>query len=311
VLPAELPASVSSVLRSAGEPLAPGIRQRMERGFDTDLSAVRVHRDAAAAASAQDVQAEAYAVGAHLAFGAGRYAPGSSTGDQLLAHELAHVVQPGFESGPAVRRYGQYDSCKQDFLESHIWPGTYLAKRMLEHAIKATCAAEFGHPTKRNKEAKIQMDTIFGSDWLGKSAQIYTVLWQLRSAFGGDFMYDCVNTPLLCSDSKGVTKWAYAGMGGVFGLEINLCDKLLKQRDEKWFAQIVIHEMGHGALSLNHGSDGESMECKGDVDDAQCYALLASEMWRLVDPVYDDPAADLCNGSTEENNPMRDPKHWD
>jgi hypothetical protein len=54
---------------------------------------VRVHTDARAAESAQAVNALAYTVGCDVVFGAGQYAPSTSNGRQLLAHELTHVVQ--------------------------------------------------------------------------------------------------------------------------------------------------------------------------------------------------------------------------
>jgi Domain of unknown function (DUF4157) len=54
---------------------------------------VRVHDGTRAAASAAAVGASAYAIGPHVVFGAGRYAPGTSAGDRLLAHELVHVAQ--------------------------------------------------------------------------------------------------------------------------------------------------------------------------------------------------------------------------
>lgn len=65
----------------------------MESRFGHDFSEVRVHTDARAAQSAADVEARAYTVGQHVVFGAGEYAPGSSAGRRLVAHELAHVVQ--------------------------------------------------------------------------------------------------------------------------------------------------------------------------------------------------------------------------
>jgi len=65
----------------------------MESRFAHDFSGVRVHTSAAAARSADAVEAEAYTVGTDIAFGAGRYAPGSDAGQRLLAHELTHVVQ--------------------------------------------------------------------------------------------------------------------------------------------------------------------------------------------------------------------------
>jgi outer membrane protein OmpA-like peptidoglycan-associated protein len=65
----------------------------MEQRFGADFSGVRVHDDARAAESARAVDAHAYTVGSDIVFAPGRYAPGTSGGDRLLAHELAHVVQ--------------------------------------------------------------------------------------------------------------------------------------------------------------------------------------------------------------------------
>jgi hypothetical protein len=46
------------------------------------------------------VNAHAYTVGSHVAFGAGQYSPSTERGRELLAHELTHVVQQ-HASGPA------------------------------------------------------------------------------------------------------------------------------------------------------------------------------------------------------------------
>jgi hypothetical protein len=58
-----------------------------------DFSQVRVHTNARAAESAQAVNALAYTVGHDVVFGLGQYKPGSEVGQQLLAHELTHVIQ--------------------------------------------------------------------------------------------------------------------------------------------------------------------------------------------------------------------------
>ncbi len=58
-----------------------------------DFSRVQIHSDSRAAESARAVDALAYTVGEDIVFGAGRYAPGTSDGRRLLAHELTHVVQ--------------------------------------------------------------------------------------------------------------------------------------------------------------------------------------------------------------------------
>ena len=65
----------------------------MEPRFGHDFSAVRVHSDTAAAASAHDLGAAAYTLGQHIVFGADRYRPETPAGGRLLAHELTHVVQ--------------------------------------------------------------------------------------------------------------------------------------------------------------------------------------------------------------------------
>jgi hypothetical protein len=54
---------------------------------------VRIHTDARAAESARAVDALAYTVGEHIVFGAHQYAPETSVGRYMLAHELAHVGQ--------------------------------------------------------------------------------------------------------------------------------------------------------------------------------------------------------------------------
>lgn len=88
-----VPASVGDVMRSAGESMDPGTRTSMESAFGHDFSKVRIHADERAADSAREVGALAYTVGRHIVFGEGQYAPGSSAGRQILAHELAHSVQ--------------------------------------------------------------------------------------------------------------------------------------------------------------------------------------------------------------------------
>jgi hypothetical protein len=92
-IPAFAPASVDSALQSSGCPLDAATRAYFEPRFGYDFSRVRVYTDAQAAESARGVNALAYTVGDRIAFGEGRYAPHTSDGRRLLAHELAHTVQ--------------------------------------------------------------------------------------------------------------------------------------------------------------------------------------------------------------------------
>jgi hypothetical protein len=95
-----VPASVDQALASLGRPLEPTLRQDMEQRFGYDLSRVRVHSGAAAEQSAREVNAHAYAAGHHIVFDRGQFAPGTSAGRRLIAHELVHTIQQ--ESVPGL-----------------------------------------------------------------------------------------------------------------------------------------------------------------------------------------------------------------
>ncbi len=83
-----VPPIVHEVLRAPGQPLDTATRAVMEPRFGHDFSGVRVHTGARAAESARAVHALAYTVGRDVVFGAGQYAPATSAGRRLLAHEL-------------------------------------------------------------------------------------------------------------------------------------------------------------------------------------------------------------------------------
>lgn len=98
-------AAVDSVVNRPGRPLDASTRSFMESRIGYDFSRVRVHTDGSAAASARALGAQAYTSGTTVVFGAGRFAPESSEGRRLLAHELTHVVQQdGARSHPVIRR---------------------------------------------------------------------------------------------------------------------------------------------------------------------------------------------------------------
>jgi len=97
----KVPASVHSVVGSSGAPLPASTRAYFEPRLGMDLGQVRVHTDGVAQQSVRDVNALAYTVGAHIVFDAGRYDPGTSAGQRLLAHELTHVVQQSGRQGAA------------------------------------------------------------------------------------------------------------------------------------------------------------------------------------------------------------------
>jgi hypothetical protein len=89
----EVPPIVHEVLNSPGQPLDRKTKVFMESRFKQDFSQVQIHKDLKAAHSARVVHSHAYTVGPHIVFGKGKYAPETISGQRLLAHELAHVVQ--------------------------------------------------------------------------------------------------------------------------------------------------------------------------------------------------------------------------
>lgn len=91
--PKTVPPIVHEVLQSPGQPLDATTRECMESRFGHDFSLVRVHNGSKAAESAQAVNARAYTIGEDVVFGSGQYQPELVSGQQLLAHELTHVVQ--------------------------------------------------------------------------------------------------------------------------------------------------------------------------------------------------------------------------
>jgi Domain of unknown function (DUF4157) len=74
---------------SGGKSLPHPILTKMEGAFGHDFAGVRVHESPAA----PGIGAVAYTRGENIHFAPGQYQPESSGGQQLLAHELTHVVQ--------------------------------------------------------------------------------------------------------------------------------------------------------------------------------------------------------------------------
>lgn len=81
--------------RGAGAGVPTALRHAVESVAGGDLSGVRVHTDDRADALSRSLQAEAFTTGNDIFFRRGAYDPGSSSGRELVAHELAHVVQQG------------------------------------------------------------------------------------------------------------------------------------------------------------------------------------------------------------------------
>jgi len=87
--------------RGGGQPLDQSIREPIEQAMKADFSGVKVHTDTQADQLNRSVQAKAFTTGQDVFFRQGEYNPGSRGGQELIAHELTHVVQ---QNGRAVQR---------------------------------------------------------------------------------------------------------------------------------------------------------------------------------------------------------------
>ncbi len=81
-----------------GRPLLGPVRAFFETRFGADFSGVRMHDGASAEVMARDMNACAFAFGNHIVFGPNRFQPTTIGGRRLIAHELAHTLQQGFDS---------------------------------------------------------------------------------------------------------------------------------------------------------------------------------------------------------------------
>ncbi|MDO9712890.1 eCIS core domain-containing protein [Paracraurococcus lichenis] len=107
-----------SFLGSGGRPLPRETRRGFETKLGADLSGVRIHDGPAAAQAASALNARAFTVGSDIAFAPGQFAPSTRSGQHLLAHELAHTLQPARGSSVPARR-SWYDP----FVDAAEWVG--------------------------------------------------------------------------------------------------------------------------------------------------------------------------------------------
>ncbi|HWT13270.1 MAG TPA: DUF4157 domain-containing protein, partial [Allosphingosinicella sp.] len=119
----------------------PATRAYFEPRFGTSFADVRVHADSAGAAAAHAIGARAFALGRHIGFAAGQYAPDSRAGRALLAHELAHTLQS--QADNTIRR-----TCPSNPAE--IPPGT--ATDFEARAQEAAAHATFRNLSRRHQQ---------------------------------------------------------------------------------------------------------------------------------------------------------------
>ena len=79
--------------RGAGQPLDSQLQAKIQQASGQDFSGVKVHTSPEADALSHQLSASAFTTGRDIFFRDGAYDPHSNHGQELVAHELTHVVQ--------------------------------------------------------------------------------------------------------------------------------------------------------------------------------------------------------------------------
>ncbi len=88
----DLESSIQSA-RAGGQSLDASLQNKMGQAMGADFSDVKVHTDTQSDQLNHSIQSKAFTTGQDVFFRQGEYNPSSKGGQELIAHELTHVVQ--------------------------------------------------------------------------------------------------------------------------------------------------------------------------------------------------------------------------
>ena len=227
-------------IQGTGQALDAQTRDTLEPRFGHSFGDVRVFADGQAAQSAEALGAKAYTVGADIVFAAGQYNPVSSQGQQLLAHELTHVVQRSKTPNSGVQS-----------AISHPSDATEREAESVSKRVTSGGQAEV-HATA---PATISCDVM---DWLEEAGS--GIAGAAGTVYDGyqkstDFKSLQSGNPKLADESKG--QWGEGFIRGGINGEIDSALKMSAAGNQKMVDQSQGHwyeGLAQGAAWLNNGS---------------------------------------------------------
>ena len=159
-----------------GESLDSGIRDEMAARFGRSFDDVRVHTEAGASDAARSLDARAYTVGHNIVFGDAQFNPGTTDGQRLLAHELAHVAQqtPGegmdAAGSPALQIRDQIGRSPSRMIQRAVttWAGDYDTDKYELQKVAGLDSVEMELRFKPNKHVDAEL---IGMTQTARSAQ--------------------------------------------------------------------------------------------------------------------------------------------
>lgn len=120
----------------SGQALPAPLARRFGQGLGTDLGGVRVHADGTAAALCDGIAARAFTRGDDIFFNRGEYRPAEHGGQQVLAHELAHVLQQR-GAAPRVQRLSALEQTSRDnLLATNVQPWAPVGPRGNDYRVQ-------------------------------------------------------------------------------------------------------------------------------------------------------------------------------
>ena len=156
----DLESSIQSA-RGSGQSLDSSLQLKMGQAMGADFSGVKVHTDSQADQLNQSIQAKAFTTGQDVFFRQGSYNPSSTDGQELIAHELTHVVQ---QNGGAVQRSPipqPHSATEFPVVQRAFAPATITAgKNVRLHDYKIGSKAHFWSPRVGNQTTKVDSSGI-------------------------------------------------------------------------------------------------------------------------------------------------------
>ena len=205
--------------KGRGQPLPAYTRARMEARFGTDFSPVRIHAGAQAGQLSRKINAQAFTRGTDIYFGAGKYNPGSSGGQHLLAHELTHVVQ---QTGPAVRRQPNKDAAKFNSKPKSITPAQRTSVKSVQRKLLINGEEKNISATgdeRLNKGQKMMLEGMVENELrIYKFTTVENLVAYLKDVRREDLVEIEELQPVEKPTAKKETRWGRAILGGLGGL---------------------------------------------------------------------------------------------
>lgn len=136
--------------------LPKSVQAKMESSFNSDFSGVAIHKDST---KAQNLGAQAFAQGNEVHFAKGKYDPNSQSGQELIGHELTHVVQ---QRQGRVQTTSQRKGANVNDSSSLEQEADQMGRKAANHQVNITRGfegtnARIERPITQLKTAPIQM----------------------------------------------------------------------------------------------------------------------------------------------------------